>query len=214
MSDVDNLFTDITCLLLNNAYQTLQFSARQSIHTYRLSSLLQDKSCLKNQSSARQIMPKKSVFCKTNHALKSVFCKTNLACNKQFPQDKSCPEKPVFCNKVHTQMLQVSGRLFIPIHSIPVFRPILQDDSYQILQCSAVPVIPIHSSLLQDNSYSDSPIFCKTVHTRTVQSSTRQFISRFSNLLQDLSHPDSPSLLITFYIALVSALEQTHCSRV
>ena len=138
-------------------------------------------------------MPKTSVFCKTNHALKSVFYKTNHACNKQFLQDKSCTEKPVFCNKVHTQMLQVSGRLFIPIHSIPVFSQFCKTIHTRF------------SNDLQYQSYPYTPVFCKTILTQILQSSARQFIPIQSSLLQGSSYPDSPIFCKTFHTQILQA---------
>ena len=75
------------------------------------------------------------------------------------------PRKPVFCNKVHTHMLQVSGRLFIPIHFISVFSQfcktihtrfsnVLQYQSYHALQSSARPFKPRFSCLVDRFLYS------------------------------------------------------------
>ena len=107
-------------------------------------------------------MPKKSVFCKANHTLKSVFYKTNLACNKQFSQDKSCPEK--------------KKKRFSAIKFTPKCSRFPRDCSY--------PHIPFQSSASFARRFiPDSPMFCSTNLTHTLQSSARLFTPTFSYLV-------------------------------
>ena len=104
-------------------------------------------------------MPKTSVFCKTNHALKSVLYKTNHACNKQFPQDKPCPENRSSAIKFTPTCFRFPG-----------------DCSY--------PYIPFQSSASFARRFiPDSPMFCSTNHTHALQSSARPFKPRFSCLV-------------------------------